>query len=219
MPVSTSHLHARAIAGAPEALRVDGPEGLAAIHWPGTALVLWRREVPDRLRALLDGLPFAALPHLRLEAVDAERAGEAVARALGARAAELEPLLVDVAELVRLYARLVERPIVRVRLEAIRDDACRRFHADRVRWRLLCTYRGPATEWLARRDVRPAADGMPGEPEPAAIRRLERFEVGLVAGARSPIPCIHRSPPLSGTGADRLLLVVDEGPDPAGCAC
>lgn len=215
-PAATDAIRARQIPGVPEALEVDEPRGLGALHWPGTALVVWRRPPPPGLAALLDGLPFEALPDRRLEAVDAQNAGEALARALGSEAVRLEPLLVDVAALARLYAHHWKRPTVRLRLEAIRDDACRRFHADQVHARLLCTYRGPGTEWLARRDVRRADDGHVGEPDPRAIRRLGRFEVGLLAGARAPVPCVHRSPPLAGSGRDRLLLVVDEGADP-GC--
>jgi len=175
--------------------------------------------VPSDLAALLDALPFDELPHLRFEAIAADRVGEVLAAALGPRASKLAPLLADVADLARLYARATGSAPIRLRLEAIRDDACRRFHADQVHARLLCTYRGPATEWLAARDVRLAADGFVADPEPGAIRRLERFEVGLFAGARAPRPCIHRSPPLSGTGRDRLLLVVDEGGEAAGCTC
>jgi hypothetical protein len=212
-------LRARQVPGAPEALIVDEPEGLSAIGWPGTALVLWRRQVPSDLAALLDALPFDELPHLRFEAIAADRVGEVLAAALGPRASKLAPLLADVADLARLFARATGSAPIRLRLEAIRDDACRRFHADQVRARLLCTYRGPATEWLAARDVRLAADGYVADPEPGAIRRLERFEVGLFAGALSPRPCVHRSPPLSGSGRDRLLLVVDEGGEAAGCNC
>jgi len=212
-------LRARQVPGAPEALIVDEPEGLSAIGWPGTALVLWRRQVRLELASLVDGLAFAELPHLRFEAIAADRVGEVLAAALGPRAGKLAPLLADVADLARLYARATGSAPIRLRLEAIRDDACRRFHADQVRARLLCTYRGPATEWLAARDVRLAADGYVADPEPGAIRRLERFEVGLFAGALSPRPCVHRSPPLSGSGRDRLLLVVDEGGEAAGCNC
>ena len=212
-------LRARQVPGAPEALIVDEPEGLSAIGWPGTALVLWRRQVRLELASLVDGLAFAELPHLRFEAIAADRVGEVLAAALGPRAGKLAPLLADVADLARLYARATGSAPIRLRLEAIRDDACRRFHADQVRARLLCTYRGPATEWLAARDVRLAADGYVADPEPGAIRRLERFEVGLFAGALSPRSCVHRSPPLSGSGRDRLLLVVDEGGEAAGCNC
>lgn len=214
LPTTGRTLRARQVPGAPEALIVAEPEGLASIRWPGTALVIWRRSVDPRLVALVDALDFAELPHLRLEAIEAAEVGAALARALGTAAARLQPLLADLADLARLYARVTGSSPIRLRLEAIRDDACRRFHADQVAWRLLCTWRGPGTEWLAARDVVRAADGLPAEPEPSRIHRLERFAVGLFAGARTPNPCIHRSPPLSGSGLDRLLLVIDEG---AGC--
>ena len=201
---------------------------LARLHGPdceveGLALDSRRVRPGDLFAALpgsrADGLAFAELPHLRFEAIAADRVGEVLAAALGPRAGKLAPLLADVADLARLYARATGSAPIRLRLEAIRDDACRRFHADQVHARLLCTYRGPATEWLAARDVRLAADGYVADPEPGAIRRLERFEVGLFAGALSPRSWVHRSRPLSGSGRDRLLLVVDEGGEAAGCNC
>lgn len=214
----TARIRAKQVAGAPEALLVDEAEGLGCIGWPGVALVIWRRPVPRALVRRVDAAAFEELPRARLEAVAAAEVGAALAHELGAGAEAWTPLLADIAGLARLYGRLARVPTVRLRLEAIRDDACRRFHADQVRLRLLCTYRGPASEWIPRSAVRTAEDGFVAEPDPAAIRRLERFEVGLFAGALAPLACVHRSPPLSGTGRDRLLLVIDEGAE-RGCVC
>ncbi len=199
------------IPGAPEVRVVDHPEALGCIHQDGVALVIWRRSVPDELVRLLDSLSFAELPHLRVEEIAVDAVTDALDRALGPRAPALAPLILDVGALARRYAQIARLARIRLRLEAIRDDACRRFHADQVRLRLLCTYRGPGTEWIPRAAVRLAEDGYVADPDPAQIRRLERFAVGLFAGARAPLPCIHRSPPLAATGGDRLLLVIDEG--------
>lgn len=214
----TARTRTKQVAGAPEALVVDEAEGLGCIGWPGIALVIWRRPVPQELVRRVDAAAFEELPRARLEAVATEEVGTALAHELGARADVWTPLLADIAHLARLYGGIARLPAIRLRLEAIRDDACRRFHADQVRVRLLCTYRGPATEWIPRTAVRRATDGFVAEPDPAAVRRLERFEVGLFAGALAPLACVHRSPPLSVTGRDRLLLVIDEGAD-GGLAC
>ncbi len=100
----------------------------------------------------------------------------------------------------------------------VEDDACRFWHVDRVALRLLCTYRGPATEWL-----RPGGQ-MPG-PGAAAegrrVRRLAPFDVAVMKGtgfAPGHAGVAHRSPPVSHlprARRARILLVVDA---PA-CGC
>jgi hypothetical protein len=119
----------------------------------------------------------------------------------GLAAAPLAGLSADVATLARLYGRILDRRVVRLRLETVTGDACSHFHVDRVRVRLLTTFLGPGTEWL---DI--AADGAD------CIRRFERFAVGLLKGS---LPgsrgCAHRSPPIAGTGRHRLLLCIEDG--------
>jgi hypothetical protein len=91
----------------------------------------------------------------------------------------------------------------------VRDDACARFHVDNVRARLLCTYRGPGTEYA---DLAAAAAGPEG--------RLARGAVAVFRGLRwegAGVGLLHRSPPIDGTGATRLLLAIDAAD--AGCAC
>jgi hypothetical protein len=136
---------------------------------------------------------------------------DALAGALGPRLPELGPVVEDVAALARRIAAIASAARLRIRLERVQDNACRRFHADQVRLRLLCTYRGPGTEWLPDAGVRRDADGGIAEPPPAAIGRLVRFEVALLKGAAHPQgrPLIHRSPPIAGTGIARLLLAID----------
>ena len=94
----------------------------------------------------------------------------------------------DVARLVALFAGLAQAQRVRLRLDMVTGDACRRWHRDCVPLRLLCTYWGPGTQWL------PPADGAevltwPGQPHEGGI--------------------VHRSPRIAGTGVARLVLVLD----------
>ena len=85
-----------------------------------------------------------------------------------------------------------------VRLDVVDTDACRRFHADYVPLRLLCTYVGPGTQWH-RCD---RAD---------RVEQLAAGEVAIFKGrdALDPPVLLHRSPPISRTGERRLLLVLD----------
>jgi hypothetical protein len=123
-----------------------------------------------------------------------------------------EWLAKDVIRLARLYREATRAGELRVRLETIADDACRLFHVDFVRFRLVTTYRGPGTQWIA-----------PGqEADPLAensIRQLERGWVAILRGekaASADLPALpHRSPPIAGTGIERLFLAIDEAPTPS----
>ncbi|MFW7267771.1 DUF1826 domain-containing protein [Gluconacetobacter sp. Hr-1-5] len=112
-------------------------------------------------------------------------------------------LLEDVLDLARLYGAVAGQEAVRLRLERIVTDSCRKFHVDQVGLRLLCAYVGPGVQWTA--------DGG------ARIGQAETGAVVLMKGRRyanwtEEGHVLHRSPPLSGLPEAervRLLLTVD----------
>ena len=111
---------------------------------------------------------------------------------------------------MRFDGELAGTERIRLRLETITDDACERFHTDNVRLRLLCTHRGPGTQWLDPKTVAHASHDQ--AISATAVRHLERGAVALIRGSRDPARpgLLHRSPPIAGTGMVRLPLVVDE---------
>lgn len=110
-------------------------------------------------------------------------------------------LCLDIRRLAVCFARATGEAEIRLRLEHVTDDACRKFHVDQVGFRLLCTYVGLGTEWID--------DG-------GLVRQMWSNEVGLFKGAKVPGdgPCIlHRSPPLSQLSSgrrSRLVLCIDQ---------
>ncbi len=87
---------------------------------------------------------------------------------------------------------------MKLRLEVVETDACRRFHADFVTYRLLTTYCGAATQWVR-------------STQPETIETLRAGDVAIFNGRvllEEPT-ILHRSPPIAGTGETRLLLVID----------
>jgi hypothetical protein len=110
------------------------------------------------------------------------------------------PLYADFRRLAGRFSALTASPVVRMRLEHVIDDSCRKFHVDAVGLRLLCTYAGPGPEWID-----------PG----GKIRRMTTMEVAVFKGSAFPgagQPVLHRSPPLSsGTfvGQSRLVFCID----------
>lgn len=180
--------------------QVDDPEALGRAIVQGPCMLAWCPRRPDPALGALATLRFAAIdPIDTVIGVAALATDVPVALGLaGYPAGVATALAADIVRLARLHAAIREVAQVRVRLEWIVTDACRRFHADYVTTRLLVTYRGAGTQWID------AAD-------PQAIRHIPQGAVALLKGrllAAEP-RILHRSPPVADPRAARLLLVID----------
>ena len=134
-----------------------------------------------------------------------------------------EALADDVAGLAELHGDLLGCDAVGLRLEVIERAMCPRFHVDRVGIRLLCTYRGPGTEWLddsaADRDflgargggLSDAASGLVRDPR--GVHAVPPFAVAVLKGDRwqgnAGRGIIHRSPAVLANQAPRVLVAID----------
>ena len=121
---------------------------------------------------------------------------------------ERERLVDDASALADNFAGLVPAPFLRLRFDVVTTNACRKFHIDAVRARLICTYRGTGTQYGI------SIDG--AEPQrvftaPTGAPILLR---GTLWPERSKYGLLHRSPPIEGTGETRLALVLDPVFDP-----
>jgi hypothetical protein len=181
-------------------------------------LVILPRQPPVWIGAALDVLPDTALPGFELDG-EVESVGEHVALQLS----RLLPddigawLTTDIRMLLGGWTRITEEVRCRLRMEAVGTDACRKFHTDQVRIRLLCTYRGPGSEWVPDEHVQRSRLGPHGEnedivPELSAVRRVPRFAAALLKGdafdRRTP-GIVHRSPLLASGVPHRLVLRID----------
>lgn len=183
----------------------------------GGPMTLLLRDLPADITAALDAAPADRLPKLRLRG----RPGDMTAGlrphliAAGLGPTELVHWLAeDAGRLAALFCTVSGASEVLLRLEAVHTNACCRFHSDAVTLRLVCTYRGPGTEWLSPRVV---ARTPPGTPVPeSAVRQMPRGAIGLMRGSRDADaetpPVLHRSPPIEGTGEIRLFLAIDAAP-------
>ena len=128
----------------------DIPEDLTVIRKPDCAAAIWRRQPERNFQSWLDALPPDQLPHgrvvLRRDAVAA-----AVAQlcdiAQTPHCAERAQLTDDVTALAHIFADIMQSPYLRLRLQAIKTNACRKFHIDAITARLICTYRGTGTQY------------------------------------------------------------------------
>lgn len=188
--------------------RSHDADDLAAILDPAITLAIWERP---------SALPVGSLEGFEaiqmIAAVDHAGAMLAAAFALRPAAAWHDGVVADVATLVARFAAIMALSHVVIRLERVTGDACKRWHADYVAVRLICTYRGSGTQWIERSMT--AGDASVIETQ----RSLDAGAVGLFKGRvlAGEQAILHRSPPIAGTGEERLLLVLD-GPPPADIA-
>jgi hypothetical protein len=137
-------------------------------------------------------------------------------------AAGKEALLADISSQVSLYADLLDCRKVGIRLEVLTQAMCPRFHIDRTGIRLLCTYLGPGTEWLAtafcNREALTASypdtaafhqalilhpQGIHQAPEQALV-----LLKGSMWQGNQQAGIVHRSPQIA-DAASRVLLALD----------
>ncbi|MEM9636763.1 MAG: DUF1826 domain-containing protein [Pseudomonadota bacterium] len=181
-------------------------DGLSAIHHPGCAAAIWRRPLQDTFGAWLNTLEPDQLPNgrviLRPDRVrDALLQMCAIAQTPAGR--ERDALIDDAALLAASFARLMNAPYLRLRLDVVTTNACRRFHIDAVTSRLVCTYRGTGTQYGISTDgAEPTRVFTTPTGAPIVLR-------GTLWPERPASGLLHRSPPIEGTGETRLVLVLD----------
>lgn len=134
-----------------------------------------------------------------------------------------EDFATDIAFLVEIYGDLLGCPAVGVRLEVLSRAMCPRFHVDHTGIRLLCTYRGPGTEWLEdaaadRSKLGPVSAGMCDEvsgiiTDPKGIHRVKPYAIALLKGSRwqgnAGQGVVHRSPAVPVNEVPRVMLALD----------
>jgi hypothetical protein len=204
-----------ALGGPSLALVGRSAEVLSDITQPGDELVAWQRSPDPAWADWLAALPADALPVCRLEVASDDAAGllKDQFNAHGPPGGQpRDAFVADIGALVTRFAALTQTHTVRLRLDAITGDACRRWHRDCVPLRLICTYCGPGTQWV------PPAWGAavmarPDDDAPQTMA-FDTGDVALFKGCGWPGQVhdggiVHRSPRIAGTGLTRLVLVLD----------
>ncbi len=200
---------AEAPPAAPTWLRVSQLADLAEIFEPDVQVCVWQREADPSIAPYLAGLEEADTLQA-IETLSVEQRPR-----LARLPAGLEPvpgraaLIDDLSFLREITCELLGCPAVGLRLARVRHAMCPGWHIDRVGLRLVCTYQGPGTRWLADQGV---------ERTRASLRRTSddpylqagTGEVVLLKGTlwqgNEQLGAIHRSPePVA--GADMRTLV------------
>ena len=181
-------------------------EALSAIQHPGCAAVIWNRTLPTEMGETLATINTGQLPSMRVilrPAIIRDSLRIACEDFEVEQRDTVDWLIEDVTALAERFVKLMSAPYLRVRLEVVTTNACRKFHIDAVTARLICTYRGTGTQYGISTD---GADPKRVFTVPTGAPVILR---GTEWPANPPAGLLHRSPPIDGTGETRLLLVLD----------
>ncbi|MEM1430153.1 MAG: DUF1826 domain-containing protein [Pseudomonadota bacterium] len=181
-------------------------EGLRAILAPDCAAVIVRRQPPPSFQSWIGELKPERLPRGRVT-LPPERVRDALSQLCSAAETpdgiERDWLVDDAASLAESFADLMKARYLRLRMDVVTTNACRKFHVDAILARLICTYRGTGTEYGVSID----------HEDPTRVFTLPTGVPMVMRGTLWPEEprsgLLHRSPPIEGTGETRLVLVLD----------
>ena len=184
----------------------ETPEGLKTFLQPGCAAAIWRRQSAPEFQDWIDALEPARLPQGRV-VLQPEAARSAITdlceMSNTPACQHRKHLIDDIATLADIFAELMQARYLRVRLLAVTSIACRKFHIDAITARLVCTYRGPGTQYGI------STHGH----DPSRVFSVQTGAPILLRGTLWPEKpasgLLHRSPPIEGTDQTRLVLVLD----------
>ena len=185
---------------------VRDERGLESFRDTACAAAIWHREVPGAVPTWLENLEVEGLPTGRV--VAQANAVENTVRHLcdiagTPKGQQRDWLIADISNLAQCFAALMRAPYLRLRLQAVTTNACRKFHLDAITGRLICTYRGTGTQY---------GTSVKGD-DPEQVFTVPTGDPILLRGSLWPaVPLsdlLHRSPLIEGTGETRLVLVLD----------
>jgi len=184
---------------------------LAQFGEVGTSATVWHRDMPQDAQVWLETLNPALLPSGRV-VLPIDQVAPTVSQLCEIsqlpQGPERDWLEADVAMLARTFAEMMNSDYLRMRLDVVTTNACRKFHVDAIVGRLVCTYRGTGTQYGT-------SDGC---CDPKAVFTVPTgspiFLRGTLWPAKPPSGLVHRSPPIEGSGETRLVLVLDPVNDP-----
>jgi hypothetical protein len=186
----------------------DSPLILQDILDDAHNLTIWQRVAPFDAADLVGNEDAAARVTIALDSI-AVTLNTALVEGGFPEGMALQNLITDIEKLCALYQPIADTPKLEVRLEVVSGNACRKFHGDYVKNRLITSYKGSGTQWLDRDDASRVQQG----DEPQTIHQLSCGDVGIFKGRlATDHPAIHRSPPIAGSGERRLVLAIDPVP-------
>ncbi len=120
-------------------------------------------------------------------------------------------LHLDFIKLLKLFKDVTGAEEYEFFLHNVTTDMCRKFHTDLNDLRMLCTYAGPGTLWVAEDNNCSKYSSHGVNIDKDSIHQVKTGNVVILKGALYPNsnPAIHKSPSILKNGVTRLLLRID----------
>jgi hypothetical protein len=193
-------------------------EDLAIVKEESVNLVIWQRPVDTDIDLFVRYLISEDFKPIN-QSVTVEETERVVSDYLNAPGFHSEgkiKLIHDIVNITHQFFEITSASRLRLILKIIADDACRKFHTDAYDLRLLCTYKGKATEWVeevnVNRALLKAGNNESIVKDLRKIKCLQPFEVAVLKGEPAIRPhggIVHRSPPIESEGERRFLFRLD----------
>ena len=182
-------------------------KGLSNIHNNEVNISIWERNLSNALQNAAAEI-LNNNPDFKLTIVPkVDEIRDILVAELGSEKNSLN-LIDDISELASMFCNLFKIDRAWIRLDSIDTPMCPRFHADKVKCRLVTTYVGPATEWLPHHlvDRSKLGHGNNGLPDHESglfsdVNSIEQLETGHVAllkgegwDGNQGAGLVHRSP-------------------------
>ncbi|MCC5856031.1 MAG: DUF1826 domain-containing protein [Idiomarina sp.] len=177
-------------------------------------LAIWQRALPHEVTTYAQFLQRTQWPQQRF-LTTAQNVADILSDALpsdSASAATRTAFIRDVALLAEMYSCLFDVQDVGIRLARLSTAMCPKFHTDKLGCRLITTYAGLGTEWLANDVIQRTTSGKVMTSVDAPVQHLNAGDVALFKGdgwadaAFGGI--VHRSPAVPESDA-RVVLTID----------
>ena len=167
--------------------------------------LIWDRQIPVNIQDWLNKVDPKLIPSFRqiFHKNEINKHINKIFKNSLIKQKETEWLVQDIIRLSRLFSNLMNVDYLRLRMEVVSTNSCRKFHIDAVKSRLICTYRGQGTQYGLSMD---GNDPEQFKTTPTSSPILLRGTLWVEDKFRM---ILHRSPPIEGTGETRFVFVID----------
>ena len=172
--------------------------------------VIWDRHIPVNIQDWLNKIDPKLIPSFRhiFHKNEVRKSVNKIFENSLSKDTQINWLIQDITRLSKLFSSLMKVDYIRLRMEVVSTNSCRKFHIDAVKARLICTYRGLGTQYGMSMD---GIDPKHFKTTPTSSPILLR---GTLWTENNSIMILHRSQPIEGTGETRFVFVIDPIFDP-----